>query len=83
MALFLFNMAAVFFKINRLWFTFMYTKGEVEVLSLFQEVPQNLFTIFNAIAKTFLDVAQYVQPRISSLGTCTMYQLGCKTANAL
>ena len=49
----------------------------------FQEVPQNLFTIVNAISNRFSDVAQDVQLRISSFGTCTMHQLGCKTVDAL
>ena len=43
----------------------------------FQEIPQNLFTIVNAISNRFSDVAQDVQLRISSFGTCTMHQLGC------
>ena len=41
----------------------------------FQEMPKSLLTIFNAISNRFLDVAQNVQLRISSFGTCTMINL--------
>ena len=53
------------------------------IFMAFPETPQNLFDIVNAISNRFSDVAQDVQLRISSFGTCTMHQLGCKTVDDL
>ena len=49
----------------------------------FHEVPENLFKIVTAMVQRFSDVAQDVQLRISSFGTSTMHQLGCKTVDDL
>jgi hypothetical protein len=53
------------------------------IFMAFQEIPENLFKIVNSIANRFSDVAQDVQLRISSFGTSTMNQLGCKTVDDL
>ena len=54
-----------------------------EFFIAFQEVPQNLFTIFNLIFNRFSDMALDVQLRISAFSACTLHQFGCETVDAL